>query len=108
MVNDITKMCDFCDFRFSLTRHGERFQVKQTLKSKYKTFLFGIENSKTQSKNYEKQEYVVFSSNEKTLSQRSLRTARIQLEYSELFGYVTTDWLLCWNGGLRTLIRRYG
>ena len=46
MVNDITEMCDFCFvFRFSLTHHGERFHMKQTLKSKYKTFLFGIENS---------------------------------------------------------------
>ena len=52
MVNDITEMYDFCFvFRFSLTRHGESFQIKQTLKPKYKTFLFGIENSKTQSKN---------------------------------------------------------
>ena len=54
MVNDITEMCDFC-FVFRLHVTGERFQVKQTPKSKYKTFLFGIENSKTQSKNNEKE-----------------------------------------------------
>ena len=101
MVNDITEMCDFClVFRFP-NKADTEIKVKNI-------FVWYRKFQNSEQKLRRRDEYSVFSSNEEILSQRSVRTARIQLEYSELFGYITTNWLLCRNGGLRTLIKRYG
>ena len=81
MVNDITEMCDFCC--------GFRFPNKADTEIKVQNiFVWYKKFQNSEQKLRRRDEYSVFSGNEEILSQRPLRTARIQLEYSELFGYI--------------------